>query len=52
MDRNIHDIQAKDILNLVVSAWKNGTKAVYYLRTIKRGESLVKKPEDCASCSG
>ena len=52
MDRNIHDIQAKDVLNLVVSAWKNGTKAVYYLRTIKRGESLVKKPEDCASCSG
>lgn len=52
MDRNIHDIKASDVSDLVYSAWKNGTKAVYYLRTIKRGESLVKKPEDCASCSG
>ena len=52
LDRNIHNVTAKDVDNLVKSAWKNQTKAVYYLRTIKVGESLVKKPEDCASCSG
>lgn len=51
MDRNIHNITARDIHNLLINAWKYGTKTVYYLRTIKRGDSLV-KTEDCASCSG
>jgi hypothetical protein len=37
---------------LVKEAWKNGTKAVYYLRTIKVGEQLVKTDELCSSCSG
>lgn len=52
LDRNIHDITAKDVSMLVNSAWKNGMKAVYYLRVVKQGESLVKKDELCASCSG
>ena len=52
VDRNIKKVTAKDIDMLVKSAWKNGNKTVYYLRTVKEGESLVKTDEICASCSG
>ena len=52
LDRNIHEVTAKDVSMLVKEAWKNGTKAVYYLRTIKVGEQLVKTDELCSSCSG
>ena len=52
VDRNIKKVTAKDIDVLVKSAWKNGNKTVYYLRTVKEGESLVKTDEICASCSG
>lgn len=52
LDRNLHDVTAKDVDMLVKQAWINGTKAVYYLRTIKVGDTLVKTDETCASCSG
>ena len=52
LDRNIHNTVAKDIDTLLKSAWGNGNKTVYYLRTIKQGESLVKTSDICASCSG
>lgn len=52
LDRNIHNTVAKDIDALLKSAWENGNKTVYYLRTIKQGESLVKTSDTCASCSG
>lgn len=52
LDRNLHEVTAKDVSMLVKEAWKNGTKAVYYLRTIKVGEQLVKTDELCSSCSG
>ncbi len=52
LDRNIHEVTAKDVSMLVKEAWKNDTKAVYYLRTIKVGEQLVKTDELCSSCSG
>ena len=52
LDRNLHDVTAKDVSLLVDEAWKNGTKAVYYLRTVKLGEQLVKTDELCSSCSG
>lgn len=52
LDRNVHHITALDVHNLVFQAWKNGNKGVYYLRTVKKGESLVKTDEICASCSG
>lgn len=50
-DRNLHDITAKDIDKLVKDAWLNETKGVYYLRTVKKGESLVKGEEICAACA-
>ena len=43
LDRNIHNTVAKDIDALLKSAWENGNKTVYYLRTIRQGESLVKQ---------
>lgn len=52
LDRNLHDVTAKDVSLLVDNAWKNGNKTVYYLRTVKKGEQLVKKDELCASCAG
>ena len=52
LDRNTHNTVAKDIDTLLKSAWENGNKTVYYLRTIKQGESLVKTSDICASCSG
>ena len=52
LDRNIHEVTAKDVSMLVKEAWKNGNKTVYYLRTIKVGEQLVKTDELCSSCSG
>ncbi len=52
LDRNLHEVTAKDVSMLVKEAWKNGNKAVYYLRTIKIGEQLVKTDEICVSCSG
>ena len=52
LDRNIHNATAKDIDLLVKSAWENENKTVYYLRTVKQGESLVKTSDICASCSG
>ena len=52
LDRNIHNTVAKDIDTLLKSAWENENKTVYYLRTIKQGESLVKTSDVCASCSG
>ncbi|HCH9337643.1 TPA: ribonucleoside-diphosphate reductase subunit alpha [Salmonella enterica] len=52
VDRNIHDITALDIDKLVRGAWFNGNKGVYYLRTVKKGESLVKTNDVCSACSG
>ena len=52
LDRNMHNATAKDIDLLVKSAWENENKTVYYLRTVKQGESLVKTSDICASCSG
>ena len=52
LDRNLHEVTAKDVSMLVKEAWKNGNKTVYYLRTIKVGEQLVKTDELCSSCAG
>lgn len=52
LDRNIHKITAKDVDNILKNAWINGNKTVYYLRTVKEGESLVKTADVCAACAG
>ena len=56
LDQNKEGFSAKDLYNILVSAWKNETKAVYYIRSIKKGESvddlLGIKEAGCAGCAG
>ncbi len=51
MDKNQEGFSAKWLWDTQESAWKNKTKAVYYIRTLKQGERLV-KDEGCVACSG
>lgn len=55
-DQNKEDFSAKSLYNLLTSAWRNGTKSVYYVRSIKKGETVEDllgiKEEGCAGCSG
>ena len=52
IDKNYHNVTVKDVSDIYDNAWKNKTKAVYYLRTIKKGESVVDKSDVCISCAG
>lgn len=52
LDRNVRPVTGVLINDIYNSAWKEGCKAVYYLRTIKEGDSLVETSDVCASCSG
>lgn len=55
-DQNKESFKAKDLYDLIITAWKNRTKAIYYVRTIKKGQTkddfLGVKSEDCVACSG
>lgn len=55
-DQNKEGFSAKTLYDNLVSAWKNKTKAVYYIRSIKKGESVEDllgiKEEGCAGCAG
>jgi ribonucleoside-diphosphate reductase alpha chain len=53
-DQN-NGITAKDLYELIISAWKNQNKAIYYIRSIKRGETIEKIVGGevvCAGCAG
>lgn len=52
IDKNYREVSAKYVSDIYESAWENKTKAVYYLRTIKKGESAVDTSDICASCAG
>lgn len=52
LDKSYRKINVKYVSDIYDNAWENKTKAVYYLRTIKEGESLVDKSDVCVSCSG
>lgn len=55
-DQNREGFSAKDLYDLLINSWKNGCKAVYYVRTIKKGETvddlLGIKEGACAGCDG
>jgi len=55
-DQNKEGFTAKTLYDNLTSAWKNGNKAVYYIRSIKKGESVEDllgiKEEGCAGCAG
>lgn len=46
------DIKAKDIYDTYMTAWKEGCKSVYYVRTIQKNTNIAKDKEECESCSG
>ena len=52
---NSPDFKAKSLFDLIVAAWKNKTKAIYYIRSIKKGETIdnITGGESvCAGCTG
>lgn len=58
-DRNKPDFTAKTVFDVIMRAWKNPsnpkrrTKAVYYIRSIKPGDTWNGKAEEaCAGCAG
>jgi ribonucleoside-diphosphate reductase alpha chain len=51
-DQNRPDFSAKDMYDAIHHAHQKGCKAIYYMRTIKKNETLVKKEADCDNCAG
>ena len=45
-------IKAKDIYDTLMSAWEEGCKTVYYIRTIQKNTNNIAEKEECESCSG
>ena len=43
-------VKAKDIFETLVMAWKQGCKAVYYVRTVQK-DDFKESSEGCASCA-
>lgn len=53
LDRNNPNITAKTLFDVIMHAWKKKTKAVYYIRSIKPGETWNGKADEaCAGCAG
>lgn len=52
MNKNREGFGAKWLWDTLQQSWERGNKAVYYIRTIKKGESLAKDDDICVSCAG
>lgn len=46
------NIKAKDIYDTYMTAWKEGCKSIYYIRTIQKNTNTINEKEECESCSG
>lgn len=54
-DQNREDFSAKSLFELIVAAWKEKTKAIYYIRSLKKGETIdniIGGEAVCVGCSG
>jgi len=54
-DLNKEGFDAKYLFDLIINAWKEKTKAIYYIRSIKKGETIdavVGGESVCVSCAG
>lgn len=49
-DEPERSVKAKDIFETLVMAWKEGCKAVYYVRTVQK-DNFKESSEGCASCA-
>lgn len=56
LDQNKEDFSAKSLYDVLTTSWKSGCKAIYYIRSIKKGESvddlLGIKEGACSGCAG
>lgn len=52
MDKNQDGFNAKWLWDTIDNAWLCKNKAVYYIRSVKVGEKLVKAASDCVGCDG
>jgi len=52
INMNLPGVDAKWVWDVYEESWVNENKCVYYVRTIKEGESVSGKEEVCAACSG
>ena len=50
-DEPERSVKAKDIYETLVMAWKEGCKAVYYVRTVQKDDFKESGAEGCASCA-
>jgi ribonucleoside-diphosphate reductase alpha chain len=50
LDEPARAVKAKDIFETLMLAWKEGCKAVYYVRTVQK-DDFKEKSEGCASCA-
>lgn len=51
-DQNDPSINAKTVYDAIHHAFDKDIKAIYYIRTIKKNESLEAKEEACVACEG
>ena len=46
-----NDVTAKDIYDTIMTAWRNGSKSIYYTRTIQKNSNISSQKEECVSCA-
>lgn len=51
-DQNRESFKAKDLWDAIHYAHELNIKAIYYIRSIKKNETLEKKEADCVACAG
>lgn len=52
INMNLPGVDAQWIWDLYDESWKNDNNTVYYVRTIKEGETVSGKEEVCSACAG
>ncbi|NJN61470.1 MAG: ribonucleoside-diphosphate reductase subunit alpha [Coleofasciculaceae cyanobacterium RL_1_1] len=50
-DEPDRSLKAKDIFDTLILAWKEGCKAIYYIRTVQRDDFKESVDEGCTSCA-
>ena len=48
----LEHIKAKDIYDTLITAWEEGCKSVYYIRTIQKNTNNISEKEERESCRG
>jgi len=46
-----NNIQARDIYETIFTAWRAGSKSIYYTRTIQKNSNIASSKEECVSCA-